>query len=537
MLQSPQNPARTRILFYTIACSLVGASLAAGYYLPANVTDYLGLSSPQPESPPSCCCTSTKQDELPPCCAAKLAAAPTIAEFPLSDADRKDQLEAPTLAVDALGRVFCAWASQTDEKERTLFLATSLNNGQSFDPPKPVQRSQIYSFSTESRGKTITRSIRMVPHLAAASDRLAVAWLDSANDNTTVKMMLAESSDGGLSFNPPICVHENDKARPTFTSLAASAAGQIAASWIDHREGVQHPFFAVRPREATAFMPEVKIPAGEENRGICPCCPTTSVVAADGTVYVAFRNLAAGYRDMFVAKWTEQGLENPVPVVEPTWQFDGCPHDGPSLAVVGETLHIVWMDGRSGVQRVYYGSAATNDLKFTTRPLHAAGPGTQGNAKLAVTATGLVAVWEESCEETAETATAEPAKESSKKHAHALTGSGRRVMAMFAPAGGEFGPAVAVLDRPGRFQTRPAVIGVEEGKYVVAMNELDAEGKRVVIVRQPLPRSEATENLATESPMSEKGSENKPGEDKSAEENAAATSTPAASSNEAGTTP
>jgi hypothetical protein len=217
---------------------------------------------------------------------------------------------------------------------------------------------------------------------------------------------------------------------------------------------VQLPFFSVRSAGGQPFQEELKIPAGEEERGICPCCPTASAVAADGTVYVTYRNLLAGHRDMFVAKWTDKGLESTSPVVEPTWQFDGCPHDGPSLAVVGDTLHIVWMDGRTGEQRVYYGTAATADK-----------------------------------------ASDEPAATTS--HEHRPVGSGRAIMFAFAPHGGEFGPATAVLKREGRFQTRPAVIGSSEGKFVVAFNELDEQGKRVVVVRQPLqPPPSETETSA-----------------------------------------
>ena len=492
MLQSPQNSSnRARVMFYSLAVCLLGASLAAGYYLPTSVTDLIGLTNSSDLSTSTACgCGHKEESELPPCCAARLAAekeaAPTISEFTLTDADRKDQLEAPTLAVDSLGRVFVAWASQTGEKERTLFLASSLTGGKSFDPPKLVQKSEIYSFQTESKGRTITRAIRMVPHLVAAGENLAVGWLAAANENTTVKMMLAESNDGGLSFGTPICIHQSDKARPTFTSLSANAQGRIAASWLDHRAEAQLPFFAIRAATGEAFGEELKIPAGEENKGICPCCPTASVVASDGTVYVAYRNLLAGHRDMFVAKWTEKGLETPVAVVEPTWQFDGCPHDGPSLALGGETLHIVWMDGHTGTQRVYHGQASTADLKFTTRAIHAAGPGTQGNAKLATTESGLVAVWEESLEEVAAEEQKSEESTAKKGHAHGPTGSGRAIMFAYAPAGGEFGPATAVLKRAGRFQTRPAVVGSSEGKFVVAFNELDEQGKRVVIVRQPL---------------------------------------------------
>src|SRR5437016_4321232 len=41
--------------------------------------------------------------------------------FPLTALDAKDQIEAASLAADAAGRVFLAWASRTGKAERTVF--------------------------------------------------------------------------------------------------------------------------------------------------------------------------------------------------------------------------------------------------------------------------------------------------------------------------------------------------------------------------------------------------------------------------------
>ena len=46
-----------------------------------------------------------------------------------------------------------------------------------------------------------------------------------------------------------------------------------------------------------------------------------------------------------------------------------------------------------------------------------------------------------------------------------------------------FGPASAVAPRDEAFQLNPAVAAAPDGALIVAWSEIDAQGKRIVIVR------------------------------------------------------
>jgi hypothetical protein len=330
-----------------------------------------------------------------------------------------------------------------------------------------------------------------------------LAWNEAPADGSTIRMMLAESRDGGQSFSEPICAHQSADARPTFNSLAVNDHGQAVCGWLDSRNGAQQPFAAVRPVGARQFGLEQQVYAGPEGAGVCPCCLTAAAVDSDGAVFVAFRNQMDGYRDTWVSRLSAPGaaFSEPMPVTAPTWQFDGCPHDGPNLAISRGQLHVAWMDAHSGRQRAYYARAPLGDLQFTVEPLHVSGPGTQGNAKLCSDGTGrLHAVWEESI---AEEPVADNAndKDSHGGHRHGPpTGAGRVIMYSVSPlADGHFGKARAIAPRPMRFQTRPA-IACGKGDIVVAWNELDESGKRVVVTK--LANVESA--LASSQPESDK---------------------------------
>lgn len=450
---------------------LVAAGIAGGAYLSASRSP--SAPEPPPDSP---------------------QATTTVFRFPLSALDVKDTSEAPDLAADAAGRVYLAWPSQTGPGERTLFLAATADRGATFTSPAKIATSGIFRSSPEGTGRKMTFERKMAPHVAIAAGKVVLTWSSAKPDGSDPRLVVAESADGGATFGEPTAVHTPAAGRPTFPALAASSAGAVACSWLDSRAKVQQVYAAVRPtgsaipsRGAAAFGPEVLVHAGEPGKGVCPCCPTAATFAPDGTLFVAFRNLDAGYRDIAVARLRPgaTAFDPPVAVVSPTWKFDGCPHDGPSLAVAGGRLHVTWMDARSARPRVYYGSAALADLRFETRELNPIAPGTQGNAKLfADAAGGLHAVWEESLGAVAEPA-ATPASGRHKHAAPSFDPAGGRAVryAYSAKADGTFTEPRAIDPHPGKYQTRPAVVVTPTGDVFAAWHELGDAGKSVAVTR------------------------------------------------------
>jgi hypothetical protein len=399
--------------------------------------------------------------------------------FPLSAYDAKDQIEAPSLAIDQAGIVWLSWASKTAETERTIFLTQSIDAGQSFSVPKTVSKAGVY----KTTGKQVGYERRATPHVVAERDKLHLTWSEALPDGSGMRMVLATSADVGATFGSPQVVHKVAGAKPTFTGMGLGADGTITCAWLDDRAGYQQVFAATRPARSNGFNEEQLVHSGQEGQGVCPCCPTDVVVDADGTIYVAFRNIRGGFRDIAVSrkKPGQPEFEEPVVVVPPTWKFDGCPHDGPSLAIAGNNLHLVWMDARSGTPRCYYGRSDLHEMKFESRELHGFDGGAQGNAKLLADAVGgLHVVWEESV--------GAPIADSGHSHGAPKIGSGggRAIWYAYrAPASTDFGPAIPVAPKAGIFQTRPTLALGSAGSLFLAWNEWDENGKAVVVARLP----------------------------------------------------
>jgi hypothetical protein len=455
-----------------VATLIVGA-LAVGYLLPPNAESESEAKTSDPAE-------AAKPAEVQ---LAGVWADAAMHSFPLATADVRDSQETPSVAVDAKNRIHLVWGSQTGDDERTLYYTVSTDLGKTFAPPRELRKSGISRSVSRMKGKEVVRERRMSPHIAADGEKVLVAWSDAPADGSAIRLLMMHSTDGGQTFSEPQSVPQAENAGPTFTSLSVNKSGQVACSWLDNRNRAQQVHSAIRFAGSEQFSPELLVDAGQESKGVCPCCATAVKVADDETVVVAYRGSVDGHRDIWVSvkRPSDNQFSAPIAVVPPTWEFAGCPHDGPSLTLVGDTLHVSWMDARDGRQRAYRGWANLHDLKFQVEEINAKGPGTQGNTRLAVDAAGqLHAVWEESL------ADEQPAIPQHEHQQPATSGSGRAIVyAPLLPTGGQASQPIAIASQAGRFQTRPAIACGPAGLLISAWMELDESGKRVVVVAQP----------------------------------------------------
>jgi hypothetical protein len=109
---------------------------------------------------------------------------------------------------------------------------------------------------------------------------------------------------------------------------------------------------------------------------VCYCCKTALATGANGEVYVAWRHVYAGnLRDIAFARSVDGGrnFTPPTRVSEDGWILEGCPDDGPAIAVTArDRVHVVWPtlisdgEGRESIG-LFYAATKVASLAFSRR--------------------------------------------------------------------------------------------------------------------------------------------------------------------------
>jgi len=228
------------------------------------------------------------------------------------------------------------------------------------------------------------------PRVAIRDGRIVVVWTSKGPKGT--RLLQSASTDGGATFARATIVPGSDAAG----NRGWENADARYAVWLDHRELVQdektmtamhheHAASSTKP-DGVAMAQKSKLffasldgtlPPRAVTGGVCYCCKTALATSADAsTIYLAWRHVYPGnFRDIAftVSRDAGQTFAPPVRVSEDKWMLEGCPDDGPAIAVdARHRVHLVWptliADGAGGEPTVglFYATSA-DGTSFTPR--------------------------------------------------------------------------------------------------------------------------------------------------------------------------
>ncbi len=252
-----------------------------------------------------------------------------------------------------------AWAARSKDGVTDVYVATSPDGGRAFGTP--VRVNQVPGDASASG----EQPPRIVLSRESANPVIVVLW--TAKSASGTRLVSARSTDGGKSFGPAESVPGSDASgNRGWESAAVTPNGDVVAVWLDHREvsartagatgAHQHGATSQRPAAdgvARAQLSQIFFARLNDRNsaraiapGVCYCCKTSIATGANGTLVAAWRHVYTGnIRDIALAKSSDGGrtFSSPVRVSEDNWVLDGCPENGPAVAIdQANAIHVVW---------------------------------------------------------------------------------------------------------------------------------------------------------------------------------------------------
>jgi hypothetical protein len=313
------------------------------------------------------------------------------------------------------------WGATTGDGRTDVYLAATYDGGRTFGAPVRVNGvAGSASFSGEQPPR-----VALVPRIGA-DPAVVVVW--TAKSPSGTRLFSARSDNGGTSFGAATPVPGTDAAgNRGWQSIAATRDGAIVAMWLDHRDLAaqsgkapmnhaehQHVISGENKKDGLARAQLSQLlfaKLGESDRtpgiarGVCYCCKTTMATDSAGNIYAAWRQVYEGnVRDIAFAKSSDGGrtFTPPVRISPDNWVLDGCPENGPAMAVdASARIHIVWptlVPGRAAdappTLALFYANS-DDGRRFTARR-QIPTEGVPRHAQIAAASNGqIVVAWDE----------------------------------------------------------------------------------------------------------------------------------------------
>lgn len=277
--------------------------------------------------------------------------APTGLRFSEIEAPARAPSGEPNLTVSPDGIIYMSWIE--------------VHAADTGDVETPETHVLLFSFLDEKSGWSDPRRIASgtdwfvnwadIPALAVGTDgHMMASWLQKNGEDTyAYGVRLSQSTDGGLTWSPPITPHDTSQTEHGFVSLIAADDHSFQAVWLDGRETAKKGPMTLRTARISASG-ELSNERLLDDR-ICDCCPTSAVRGPDGSFLAAYRNRTEDeIRDIHMARWSAGEAANNDDITNDGWQISGCPVSGPVLAPQGETLGLTWFTmGRESTPAIF----------------------------------------------------------------------------------------------------------------------------------------------------------------------------------------
>lgn len=276
----------------------------------------------------------------------------------------------PYLTKDQNGNTVMCWTAMDPiDSLYRLHYAFYNENDNTFGEAITVPTSTDLSTSPESMGKVAFKADGTV--IAIFAKRI-----ESVINSFAGAVYYSVSKDNGKNWSAERIIHSDTSQNTShsFFDIATLKDGEVAAVWLDGRFGASEEgsalFFA--KTQGDTFGMDTLL-----DRGTCECCRTDILSDELGNIHIAYRSISLPggtfgkqVRDMVYLSSNDGGttFSSTKPISDDNWQIEGCPHTGPSLAIINQQVNAVWFTAGGGAG-LYYAYAPNSSENFAKRSL------------------------------------------------------------------------------------------------------------------------------------------------------------------------
>ena len=206
----------------------------------------------------------------------------------------------------------------------TVLVAISADSGRTFRPPVRVSSSSELALGTH-RG----------PRVAYTQDALTVSAIVGHEGRGKDGDLVAwRSTDGGNTWSSPVRVNDvPGSAREGLHAMAAGGAGTLFAAWLDLRSSGTRVYGSTSRDGGATWSPN-RLVYESPSGSVCQCCHPSVAVDRNGRIYVMFRNVVDGARDLYLTESGDGGRSFGAArkLGTGSWKLEACPMDGGGLS-------------------------------------------------------------------------------------------------------------------------------------------------------------------------------------------------------------
>jgi hypothetical protein len=274
----------------------------------------------------------------------------------------------PQVAIDAAGGIHVVYGSGEQ-----IFYRRSDDGGKAFNKAAELPR-----ISNMSLG------MRRGPRVAAGKNFVCVTAIGGKQGKGRDGELVAlRSEDGGKTWLGPVTVNDEPAAaREGLHAMAAGPKGELCCVWLDLRSKGTKIFGSTSTDGGRAWTKNLLVYESPDGK-VCECCHPSVTFDNQGGLYVMWRNLVAGARDLYFCQSSDGGKSfgQAAKLGTGTWPLNACPMDGGAIAAIAPgQLATAWRREKS----IYLTLPGQSQERLL-------GPGEQ--AWIAATAEGAYAVW------------------------------------------------------------------------------------------------------------------------------------------------